>query len=74
MSKGKILINRLYSNGWFNMFCISITAALGYTQVWPGIVFPMLYLVGFAIYDSNKLTIEQLMEDINKIKAQLNKK
>lgn len=52
----KKLLIKAYANEWFNMFCVSTALILGYTQLWPGIVFVMSYMLGMAIVMNEKPT------------------
>jgi hypothetical protein len=74
MNKIKQLINKAYSNGWFNMFCVALATICGLTQMWVSIVFAGLYMGGFIVYDNNKISLEDLQEQVIALEAQLNKK
>jgi hypothetical protein len=54
--KNKIikLLVKAYGNEWFNLFSVMLATVLGYTQMWPSIVFVGLFMAGSAVAIRNK--------------------
>jgi hypothetical protein len=57
--KVKILnfLNKVYTNGWFNLFSVMTATVLGLLNTWPCIVFLMLYGAGFAVVNINQPSV-----------------